>query len=78
MKHRDSRILATQVGDLARPPEVVEVLPRKPGGAPFSPGRAQLQMPSTVCTGAIAYPGEEAHNRSCGHSCVRSSGASIS
>jgi len=36
MKHRHSRILATQVGNLARPPEVVQGLSRKPDCAPFS------------------------------------------
>ena len=78
MKHRHSRILTTQAGNLARPQEVAQGLPRKPVGAPFGPGRAQLQMTSTVYTGAIAHPGEEAHNRSRSRSCVRSSGASIS
>ena len=36
MKHSSSRILTTHVGSLVRPPEVVDVLSRKPDGAPFS------------------------------------------
>ena len=36
MKHSSSRILTTHVGSLVRPAEVVEVLSRKPDGAPFS------------------------------------------
>ena len=86
MKHRHSRILATQVGNLARPPEVVQGLSRKPDCAPFSDDQlavirrhvAEAVQMRAVCTGAIAYPGDEAHNRSCIHSCVCSSGASIS
>ena len=86
MKHSSSRILTTHVGSLVRPPEVVDVLSSKPDGVPFSADQlavirrhvAQAVQMRAVCTGAIAYPGEEAHNRSCIHSCVCSSGASIS
>jgi 5-methyltetrahydropteroyltriglutamate--homocysteine methyltransferase len=42
MKRSDDRILTTHVGSLVRPPEIVDVLRRKPDGQPFTESERAL------------------------------------
>lgn len=61
MKHRDSRILTTQVGSLARPQEAAQGLPRKPGGTTRSRDRRRFAAACLEIEGsaqdAVASPG---------------------